>query len=536
MAPASDVTGDGRADLVVQRSSADAGALRIFADNGSPSANPWPSSTSTTSQRWDFADLVVAADVTGDGKADILARDPAAAGGTLWIYPNSGSSADPWTEQRIQAGTGWNLARTILMGDVNADRHPDLIVRQPTVSNGVLLIYPGNGSVTGNPWTAAPIGAGTGWDTVGPIALADVTLDGFPDVIALTGSGALNVYVHNKATTGNPFTTISLGANGWGAPTQFAFAEVTGDGKPDLLLRDDADRLWIHPFRSATPGELWSPTVRYAAGSGFGFAREVLPADIDGDGRAELLARISAGGILQTWVNNRSATGNPWPTAEAAGTDWGFASRIYLGDATKDRRQDLIVLEGSAANGTLWIYPNTVTGTGRSRWGARYFAGNGWNIFTMLTVGDVTGDGLVDVIGRDSAGSLWVYPGNGSVAAFPWQQRFWAGTGWNAARQLAVADLDRDGIGDLLSLDTDGSLTLYPSAGKDPIAVPGQWQDVEHLGLGPVTAARTHDLVVQRSSGAVSIYPDNGSTTGNPWTGSPRFGGTGYQHLQSFAL
>src|SRR5690606_13813233 len=101
-----------------------------------------------------------------------LARDPGTDDGTLWVYPNTGDGADRWPA-RFSAGTGWNHARTLLVGDVDADGDADLLARDGVTANGTLWVYRGDGSTASNPWTTPPIWAGTGWNTVGPIMLAD---------------------------------------------------------------------------------------------------------------------------------------------------------------------------------------------------------------------------------------------------------------------------------------------------------------------------------------------------------------------------
>jgi hypothetical protein len=54
--------------------------------------------------------------------------------------------------------------------------------------------------------------------------------------------------------------------------------------------------------------------------------------------------------------------------------------------------------------------------------------GNGWQIFNaMVGTGDFNGDGTADVLARDGAGGLWLYPGNGRGG---WLPRMLVGNGW----------------------------------------------------------------------------------------------------------
>lgn len=257
---ANDVTGDGRADLVAQLSGADAGALRVYTGNGATTSTPWETTYTATPPQWEFADTLIVADVTGDDRADVVVRDPSANNGTLYIYPNDGSgSANPWPS-RFAAGTGWNIVDRILVGDVTGDGRPDLLARNPVESDGTLYVYPNNGSVTSNPWTQSPIWSGNGWNLAQMMMLDDVTGDGKPEIVARDTTGALLVYPHNGSTTSNFWTSIVYGSTGgWSSTDRLSMDDVTGDGHPDVISRDPSGALWIHPWQSATAGSMWSP-------------------------------------------------------------------------------------------------------------------------------------------------------------------------------------------------------------------------------------------------------------------------------------
>ncbi|WP_456696753.1 FG-GAP repeat domain-containing protein [Aeromicrobium sp. P5_D10] len=531
---APDVTGDGRADLVAQLPSADAGAIRIHSNNGSTTSNPWSATFQTTSTRWDFADLAVLADVNDDGKDDLIVRDPKVDNGTLWIYPNNGDAADPWTT-RIHAGSGWNLADTIRVGDITGDGKVDLLVRDPGNSGGTLWVYKGNGSTTSNPWTVSPIWSGSGWNLANALMMGDATGDGNLDIVARDNSGNILVYPHNGATTSNFWTSIITGATGFNVSERLELADVTADGKPDIVARSESGSVKVHPALGTTPGGMWSASNSFAAGTGFAYAAGLLVGDVDGNGKPELAARLGTGQNLVIYPHNGSNTANPWTTQRAAGTEWGFASNILVEDVNGDTRQDLLVLDRTAANGTLWIYLHNGSATGNP-WPTRQFAGTGWNIFNMIVAGDVTGDGKADLVGREPGGELYAYPGNGSTSSFPWDPRAWVGSNWQYASKLTLEDIDKDGIADLIDLENDDSLWVFSSDTGEPISIPGTWSDVASLDIAHVDGNSNPDLVVRDDSGSVWIHPGNGATTSNPWTAPRRSGGSGFQTAISFGL
>ena len=275
------------------------------------------------------------------------------------------------------------------------------------------------------------------------------------------------------------------------------------------------------------PGAPWT-SQPISAGGGWNFANAFLLGDIDGNGKADLLARV-AGGALSLYPNNGTAT--PWTTSISAGMGWDAMDQLLLGDVNDDHRADLLARDPAMAGGTLWIYPNSGA-SGADPWTVpRIWVGVGWNLATAMALGDLTGDGNTDILVRDSAGTLWVYPGTGATTGSPFTPpRVWAGTGWNTARALTLGDVNGDGLADLVDQETDGTMWIYltePAGAPTvpPIQVTGDWKRTNAIAVGDVDGDGRPDLVARDATGALWIYPNNGSTTGDPWTGSPHAAG-----------
>ncbi len=515
-----DVTGDGRADLVTRTNPPDTGSLWVYPNSGT--TPPW-NSRYLAGNQWAFANTLLLGDVTGDGLPDVLARDPAVANGTLWIYPNNGSTTgNPWTT-RYAAGTGWDTVDTLLLGDVTGDGRADVLARDSATDNGDLWIYPNDGSGGGSDPFTSRFGAGTGWDLATAMMIGDVNADGHPDVVARDGSGALWIYPNDGATTVNPYLSRYAAGSGWNSANTMLLGDVTGDGHPDIVTRDDAGNALVYPHSGVTAGDPWT-VGPVAAGSGWNFANALLLGDINGDGKADLLARV-AGGALSLYSNNGTAT--PWTTSISAGIGWDAMDQLLLGDVNGDHRADLLARDPSTAGGTLWIYPNSGV-TGVDPWTVRrIWVGVGWNLATAMTLGDLTGDGNPDILVRDSAGTLWVYPSSGATTGSPFTvARTWIGTGWNTAVSLTLADVNGDGLADLIDQENDGTMWIYPTepagtATPPPIQVTGNWARTNFVGVSDVDGDGRPDLVTRDALGNLWIYPNNGSTTGDPWTTAP---------------
>lgn len=530
-----DVTGDGLADAVVRDPGPDSGALRVYAHDGSAAGgNPWPSFTVAAGD-WDFADVLQVADVTGDGLPDVVARDPEAGNGTLWVYPSDGSG---WPT-RFSAGTNWNTYDQLLLSDVTGDGRPDLLTREPGAAAGTLWIHPHSGATSGNPWTRPRYWAGTGWNLATVMTPADITGDGHGDIVVRDGAGALWVYPHNGTTTANPYTSRYGAGTGWNLATLLLTADATGDGRPDVVIRDGSGALWVYPHSGAAAGTNPYTVARYAAGTAWDASDALLAADVTGDGRDDLLGRAHAGDL---WVYPTSApggAGGPWAERFTAGSRWAFENALLLGDVTGDGRPDLVARDRAATNGTLWVYPNTGATTSDPWTAPRFFGGTGWNTVTELALGDLTGDSRPDLLARDRRGELWIYPHNGGTGggSNPWTAgRRWAGSGWTTAVTLKLADVDGDGRPDLVDHEQDGTLWVYPTSGAAPIRIDGDWSDTDVLAAGDVTGDGRPDLVSRDAGGGLWLHPHDGSSDGtDPWTAREP-AGSGWGFASAFLL
>jgi hypothetical protein len=235
-----------------------------------------------------------------------------------------------------------------------------------------------------------------------------------------------------------------------GAPALLTVTSAAAGGSGDWYEATDAGTLASRRY-----GGYWDQ------GTGPGQVTALVPfGDFDGDGKGDLLARDGKG-VLTVYFGYGEAYYNADGGLNRSlriGSGWGvYNSMQSTGDITGDGLDDLVARDG---NGVLWLY----AGTGSSSFEPRVRIGSGWKVYTKITAtGDLDGDGRGDMVARDTTGALWTYFGDGKGDFLP---RVKTGTGWNIYNTLlGIGDLSHDGRPDLVARDASGVLWRYDGTG-----------------------------------------------------------------------
>jgi len=268
--------------------------------------------------------------------------------------------------------------------------------------------------------------------------------------------------------------------------------DFNGDGKADILRRDSAGNVSIWLMNGSA---VMSQTFVASVWPGWSI---VGSGDFNGDGKADILWRDPAGSVAIWLMDGATVAG--YDTVANVPTDWSIAG---VGDFNGDRRAD-ILWRSSAGDVRVWlmdgysIADNSVVGN----------VGMSWSI---AGVGDFNGDRKADVLWRSSAGDVGVWLMDGSSVAS------WSipGNVPSTAAVAGVADFNGDGKRDILWRDSLGDVSLWLMDGLNVISsslIANIWTGWTITGVGDFNGDGNADILWQDLAGHEVVWSMNGST------------------------
>lgn len=374
----------------------------------------------------------------------------------------------------LQYISGGYEPTAIAIGDLNCDRHPDIVVGHHCSSFDACLdastvgLLLGNGDGTFQPAVIYSSGVGG----IVSLAIEDVNGDGKPDLIVL-GCGpaaptCLNftnsrvaILLGNGDGTFQPPVTYDSGSVD---ATSVAVADLNGDGKPDIVAAhvcDNCSEGTVSILLGNGDGTFGSPVTYDSGGS---VATSVAIRDVNGDGKPDLLVGNGYScsndpscfngptGVVGVLLGNGDGTFKSAVTYSSGGR---FVAWVVVADVNSDGKLDFLVAndlsDGPDCGGLTCVSSiGVLLGNGDGTFQAPQTYKTGGCCAFSIVATDLNGDGKTDVVAAHLQDSnIAILLGNGDGTLQP--PVILNGSGVQNAGLLAVGDLDRNRMPDLVT-------------------------------------------------------------------------------------
>jgi hypothetical protein len=343
---------------------------------------------------------VVTADLNGDGHLDLITANA----GSNNISVQMGNSGGIFQAAQTYA-TGSGPA-AVAVGDLNGDGKLDLSTANE--GDNTVSVLLGNGNGTFQAATSYAVGAQ-------PVSVAVGNFNGKPDIVtANQGANTISVLPGNGDGT---FGAAQTPATFTDPAQSVAVGDFNGDGKLDLAVAtrgtDGSYGYWGY-----YPGDSPAVTVLLGNGNGTftgqtsytlpsdfmpsGYAPpSVASADLNGDGKLDLVVTDAGNGVVDVLLNNGSGSFTAPTSFGAAGTP----DAVAVADLNGDGKLDLVTVNLFSVS--------VLPGDGKGAFGDSYTFTAG-STPTSVATGDFNGDGLTDVAVADGgSNSVSVLLNNG---------------------------------------------------------------------------------------------------------------------------
>ena len=353
-------------------------------------------------------------------------------------------------------------AAQVVVGDVNGDGKPDMVVANQCVSlpncpNGVVGVLLGNGDGT----FKNPQDYNSGDYGTTSIAVADVNGDRKLDVIVGNISGTVSVLLGNGDGT---FQAPRIYASGGYLAYSLAIKDVNRDGEPDVVVGDgcesdaDCSNGAVAVLLGNGDGTFQSPQI-YPSGGWGEYQIAIAVDDVNHDGSPDIVVanECSMGtnlgctdyaGVVEVLLGKGDGTFHATGTFSSGGFT---AESIAIADVNGDGKPDLLVGNDCIASGNGCASSGSVgillgNGDGTFQTASTYSLGGpfAWSI----AVADINKDGRPDLVisNRD----INILLGNGNGTFQPVQSY---GTGGYNTFSIALSDVNSDRSLDILTSD-----------------------------------------------------------------------------------
>lgn len=342
--------------------------------------------------------------------------------------------ADPrsagYTAPTIYHSPSSGLASHEAVGDFDGDGILDLVVQQDGSSNLVLFKGQGGGDLDDGTVIAGAVSGAI----VRHMAVGDIDNDGTLDLVLAEAGSGVGILLGNGDGTFQPRQYL-LGQYA----TTAKLADINSDGRLDIITADPGG--YVRVFINSGTAAVSSWNVVVSSGPPL---VDFSPLDADGDGRMDLVS-ADVGGTGWVWIGTGAAGQFAAIYRVESSYVRGYERHLLVADIDNDGRADLV--DGSGNYIVYGIPSAPYFGT------TKYLVSNSGGNATDPTAADLDADGRLDIIKGDfGAGKIFFSYSQGD-RTFVNQYLDLRGYGISYIWQLLTPDLNGDGLPDIIGTD-----------------------------------------------------------------------------------
>jgi len=305
---------------------------------------------------------VISTDVDGDNKPDLIGSRFENTATTMLLMMNTSTIGNiSFTNTTISAFNINAPTGHLAVGDLNGDGKPDLAAsRSGTTANTVFVLA--NTSTVGNPNFAAPILLSLELTHFArQVDIHDLNGDGKPEII-VANSITNDLYIFKNESSGgaviiNPIPT-KISVTGATETLALETQDLDGDGKAEIIAtRNQSQDLFILKNSSTLSSFVFSTVFKITQPGQF---NDLATADLNRDGKLDIIATSLFSAQAQVIINKSSATSFVFDTPIALSTD-AQPFGIDVSDLNGDGFPDFII--PSRGTNTLNAYLNNGSAT-----------------------------------------------------------------------------------------------------------------------------------------------------------------------------